>query len=441
MVQLLTHTANRSIRRISPTRAVQKALYRFLSNAKVDENILIDELCTRSCNLCKERHVLCIQDTTEMNFFSQQQRVKDNSGFGRLDGHKPSLGFKMHSALLLDAESGDVLGFSDVKLWHRPLDMPDRRQRNYQSLLIEQKESYKWIEAAIKSKERLATARSITFIEDREGDIYEQLCSIADRDVHYIIRSKANRNTTQGNKIWDLLQQKDAVGQYTIELPTDYRKKRKKTRITLNVRYTQASVTKGSHKSSSIYPASFPLTIVEAYEPERNGISWILLTTHTVSNFKEAYQIIEWYAQRWTIEQVHRLLKSKGFQIEDSELESGWAIRKLSILMLSALLRIFQMNIAYGEPEGGQPIEQVFSKKEIQCLKLLNDRLQGTTQKLKNNNDLSKLKWATWIIARLGGWTGYGSQGPPGVILLKRGLDKFSNIFYGWSLAEDVGTR
>jgi hypothetical protein len=441
LVQLLTHTASTSIRRISPSRAVQKALYRFLNNSKVDENTLIDELCIRSCSLCAERHVLCIQDTTEMNFFSQAQRIKDNSGLGRLDGHKPSLGFKMHSTLMLDAENGDMLGFSDVKLWHRPLDMPNRRERNYQSLPIEQKESYKWIEAAVKSKERLTAARSITFIEDREGDIYEQLSSIADSGVHYIVRSKANRNTTEGNKIWDLLEQKRAVGEYIIELPTDHRKNRKKAKVTLNVRYAQAAITKGSHKGNGSYPASFPLTIVEAYEPGKNGISWILLTTHDVTNFEEAYQIIEWYAQRWTIEQVHRVLKSKGFQIEDSELESGWAIRKLCILMLSALLRIFQMNMAYSEPEGGQPIEEVFSEKEVHCLKLLNDKLQGATQKLKNNNDQSKLKWATWIIARLGGWTGYDSQGPPGVIILKRGLDKFSNIFYGWSLAEDVGTR
>lgn len=407
----------------------------------MNESALIDELCSRSCSLCADRHVLCIQDTTEMNFFSQSLRIKENSGLGRLDGHKPSLGFKMHSTLMLDAERGDILGFSDVKLWHRPLDMPDRRQRKYQSLSIEQKESYKWIEGAIKSKERLPQARSITFIEDREGDIYEQLSSISDNNVYYIIRSKANRNTTEGVKIRELLEQKKAIGEYIIKLPTDHRKGRKKSEITLNVRYAEVAVTRGSHKGNSLYPASFPLTVVEAYEPGKNGISWILLTTHSVTNFKEAYQIIEWYAQRWTIEQVHRVLKSKGFQIEDSELESGWAIRKLCLLMLSALLRIFQMNMAYSEPEGGQPIEEVFTEKEVQCLNLLNDKLQGVTQKLRNNNDRSKLKWATWIIARLGGWTGYDSQGPPGVIVLKRGLDKFCNIYYGWTLAEDVGTR
>ena len=441
MVQLLTCSANTSIRRISPSRSVQKALYRFLNNKKVEEDVLIDELCSRSSSLCQGRDVLCIQDTTEMNFFSRAQRVKENSGLGRLDGHKPSLGFKMHSTLMLDALSGDMLGFSDIKLWHRPIDMPDRRQRKYQSLPIEEKESYKWIEAATKSKGRLNSAQSITFIEDREGDIYEQLSTIADNNVHYIIRSKANRNTTDSIKIWDLLAQQKEIGSYKITLPTDHRKGRKKSEITLKVHYANVSVTKGSHKSSKLYPVSAPLTVIEAYEEAKNGIRWILLTTHQVKSFGDAYKIIEWYSQRWMIEQVHRLLKSKGFQIEDSELESGWAIRKLCILMLSALIRIFQMNLAYSEPEGGQPIEDVFSKEEIKCLKYLNEKLQGVTSKLQNNNDRTRLKWATWIIARLGGWKGYDSQGPPGVILLKRGLDTFSNIFFGWKLAQDVGTR
>lgn len=441
MVRLLSSTAHTSIRRISPSRSVQKALYRFLNNSKVSEQVLIDELCGRSSSLCHDRDVLCIQDTTEMNFFSQAQRVKENSGLGRLDGHKPSLGFKMHSSLMLDAISGDILGFSDIKLWHRPLDMPDRRARKYQTLPIEQKESYKWIETAVKSKERLKAARSITFVEDREGDIYEQLSSIASDNVHYIIRSKANRNTIDGMKIWDLLAKQKAIGGYSIKLPTDHRRGRKKVEIALKVRYVEVSVTKGSHKGSGIYPASVPLTVIEAYEEVKDGISWILLTTHQVKKFDDAYRIIEWYSQRWMVEQVHRVLKSKGFQIEDSELESGWAIRKLCILMLSALLRIFQMNLAYSEPEGGQPIEEVFSKEEIQCLKTVNGKLQGVTSKLKNNNDSSRLKWATWIIARLGGWKGYDSQGPPGVIVLKRGLDKFSSILFGWNLAKDVGTR
>jgi hypothetical protein len=208
------------------------------------------------------------------------------------------------------------------------------------------------------------------------------------------------------------------------------------------VRYAQITLQRGDHiKNGTSYPKNVTLNIVEAYEEKGKGLSWKLLTTHDIKNFDDAYQIVEWYSQRWMIEQMHRLLKNQGFQLEESELENGWAIRKLCIIMLSALLRIIQMNLAYNEPEGGQPLADVFSAEEINCLKTINKKLQGKTHKLQNNNDTNNLKWATWIIARIGGWKGYDSQGPPGIILLKRGLERFSAIYFGWKLAKDVGTR
>jgi hypothetical protein len=47
------------------------------------------------------------------------------------------------------------------------------------------------------------------------------------------------------------------------------------------------------------------------------------------------------------------------------------------------------------------------------------------------------LPWATWLIARLGGWSGYRSQSPPGIRTLSQGLRKFEAIFQGWSLAQE----
>lgn len=403
---------------------------------------MISELCDRSASVCKGRHVLCIQDTTEMNYFSHRNRIKENSGLGRLDTPKAALGFKMHSTMLVDAAEGTLLGFSDIKLWHRPLDMPDRKKRAYTKLPIEQKESYKWISAANNSRERLSDASTITFIEDREGDIYEQLSSIAGKNIHYVIRSKSNRKTAQEHRAWDKLATQAPLGSFSITLATDHRKNRIQQKVNLKIRFACITVPRGHHiKNGNAYPKDVTINIVEAYGEDECGINWKLLTTHPIESFEDAHKIVQWYSQRWLIEQMHRLLKHKGFQIEDSELESGWAIRKLCVLMMSALLRIIQMNLAYNEPEGGQPIEEAFEKEEIQCMQLVNEKLQGKTTKLRNLNNPENLKWATWVIARLGGWKGYESQGPPGIIVLKRGLDKFASIYYGWRLAVDVGTQ
>ncbi len=50
------------------------------------------------------------------------------------------------------------------------------------------------------------------------------------------------------------------------------------------------------------------------------------------------------------------------------------------------------MNIAYNEPEGGQPITEVFNEEEIKVLIHLNKTLQGKTHKTQNHNNLTKHK-------------------------------------------------
>ena len=185
--------------------------------------------------------------------------------------------------------------------------------------------------------------------------------------------------------------------------------------------------------------------MVEAKEKGKtNGIYWRLYTTHPVSNADEAVQIIEWYKQRWYIEQLFRLLKLQCFQIESSQLETGWAVRKLTMLAMLAALRIIQMMLAY-EDDNEQSVEEVFTKDEQLCLTQANNKLEGGTQKLSNPNKPQTLKWATWIIARLGGWKGYASQRKPGPVVLHRGFIKFYQLYEGWLLAQrffkDVGTQ
>jgi hypothetical protein len=68
-------------------------------------------------------------------------------------------------------------------------------------------------------------------------------------------------------------------------------------------------------------------------------------------------------------------------------------------------------------------------------------RFEGKTEKLKNPYPKDNLSWPTWIIARLGGWKGYSSQRPPGVITLHDGWLRFHNIYEGWVIAKDVYKR
>ncbi len=438
----LSHHPSSSIRQISANSAEQKAFYRFLNNQRVKEQDLITEVSFRMSQLAKGRHLLCIQDTCEINLSGHKGRLKSNSGLGRSDKSDTAHCFKLHPGLVLDALNLSPLGFSHIKVFHRPEEMPDRIKRNYKKQPIEEKESYKWIEVAEHSKVVLQESETVTFIEDREGDIYEQFALIPDEKHHLLIRSRTTRKLTNGNTLYKEVDSKPVAGNYTIELPTDNRKKQYKRQANIELRFTTCSLKCPQNLLNKGYPNEITVSCISVRETGdvSKPINWKLLTTHKVENYEQALIIVSWYGARWYIEQIFRLLKRQGFGIEETELESGWAIRKLVIMQMAALLKILQMNIAYSQPEGGQSIEEVFDAEQIEVLHLMNKKLQGRTDKLKNHNDPKTTKWAAWVIGRIGGWKGYDSQGPPGVIALLRGLDRLNYIIEGSKLVKDVGT-
>ena len=431
---LLMAGRSSSIHAITSEESEQKAAYRFLKNEKTQEQILISAVKERSSYLCAGRDVLVLQDTTDFNFANHRERLQPNTGIGVAGGSDKWLGFFLHSSLVLDQSDETVLGFSDIQLWHRD---HVKERRGYKKLPIEERESFKWIKACNESKTHLLAAASITFVEDREGDIYEQFATVPDERTHLIVRSRDNRNLSDGNKLYDVVSQQPVAGNYTIELVTDLRKGIEKRTAIVEVRFCKVRIAKSVIERKKSLPTHVELHAIEVREINdtvANPLRWRILTTHMVNNFEDATRIINHYKRRWYIEQLFRLLKKKGFDIQSSELESGWAIRKLMVMILNAALRVMQLLLAY-DNEQSQPIEQVFDSNEVKCLKNLNKTLQGDTEKSQNRNDPTRLAWATWIIARLGGWKNFNSKRPPGPIILKRGLDKFASIYQGWKLA------
>ena len=51
----------------------------------------------------------------------------------------------------------------------------------------------------------------------------------------------------------------------------------------------------------------------------------------------EAWRIVDWYQARWTIEQLFRVMKSQGLQLEDSQLGSDERLVKLAAVATKSL--------------------------------------------------------------------------------------------------------
>jgi hypothetical protein len=440
----LTRGRSSSLRQVTENEAEQKSFYRLFNNDSFSEEAIEQSIVKRCGELCKERHLLCIQDTTEFNLSGHKGRIKPQTGLGKTT-KEDVLGFMLHSSLVIDADVGSALGYSYIKAWDRKEDAPDRHERKYKQLPIEQKESYKWIAAANQSKTLLKQAQTITIVADRESDIYDLLSTVPGEHVHLLIRSNASRQIATGGKLADYLNSLPLMHQYNLMVRGDVRKNIEKRTAIMDLKWSKVAVSKPANSKDKELPKSKELYVVEAKEQnKKGGIYWRILTTHAVRNAAQAMQIIEWYKQRWYIEQIHRLLKTEGFRIESSQLEQGWAIRKLTLLAMLATLRILQMMLAY-EDDHEQAIDEVFDKDQQQCLQMINLQLEGETEKQKNLTQSNTLKWATWVIARLGGWKGYKSQRKPGPIVLQKGLAKFYHMYEGWSIyqkfSKDVSTQ
>jgi len=432
IAQSLLQGKTSSVHGVTAKESEQKAFYRFLGNEKVTEGILIDELTRRCGKNVQGRNVIVIQDSSSIGLSHRSNSIKPDTGLG-IVGNKTGLGFLAHVSLVLDEKRETMLGFSDVKLWHRTEDKSNNTTGKYKKQPIAEKESYKWIQASDRSKDCLRDAAQITIIEDREGDIYEQFCLVPDERTQLIIRSRDNRALAEGGRLHQALSEQASLGEHDIIEYGDIRKGKVKRKVTLEIRVREVIIKKPKQCKNKDLPTQLTVYVVEAKEKGKpNGICWRLITTKKTETFEEAHEIVGKYKLRWYIEQLFRLLKKKGYDIESTELESGWSIRKLFVMVLNAALRVMQLYLSY-ENEDSQNISEVFEGEEIKCLRSIEAKLHKT-DKTANPYNPEKLVWATWIIARLGGWKGNAKQRRAGPIIIKRGLDIFENMFEGWKL-------
>ncbi len=436
-----------SIQSISNSRAEQKGYYRFLKNDKVQEDLLIKEMVGRCGKVSAGNIVLSIQDTTEINLCNHSGRIVYDESLGPINDTTRGIGFKLHPSLVIDARTSYPYGYSAIEVWSREHERQEVPHYAQQRMSVSEKESQVWVDSNEQTYKSLSQAKAVIIVQDREGDFYEQFATAPqDGKFFLLVRSNHNRRLEQGIKLWDYIDGLPIAGHYTTTISYQHKDKTRKQReATIAVRIGKVKLKKPHKKAAPMPGSSVELTVIEAREINTDfeePILWRLYTTWPVEDFEQAHMVIEWYRCRWFIEEVFKVLKKECFNIEGSELESGWSIRKLTLMLLDTIIKLFQMSIAYGMEEGDSPDTlTMFDEQEVECLDSINKKVQGKTEKQSNPYQQQNLAWAFWILARLGGWKGYVSQRKPGFNTLINGLTKFYAIYQGYSLQKDVGTQ
>ena len=411
-----------------------KAAYRFLSNARVCENELIQGhfIATRQRFEDTNGLILVLQDTTEFSY--QRENIEAvgvtkliNCGknkYGRTN-YRTMCGILMHTSLAVTTD-GLPLGIPAIKFWTRDKFKGTKalaKKINPTRVPIDKKESVKWLENLKHSTRLFNEPSRCVHVGDRESDIYELYCTAKSLNTHFLVRTCVDRLAGDGNHT--IANEMDYVpikGTYKFDTAT---KAGQLEQITLDIKYKKIKVQPPIGKQKS-YP-SITLTVIHAQEHKapknRDRICWKLITDLTVNTKAQAIEKLRWYSLRWKIEVFHKILKS-GCKVEESKLRTAQRLTNLLSMFCIISWRILWMTMLNRtNPQANSKL--AFSENEIQIL----------TNCSKDKFNTKNLSACILQVAKFGGYLARKSDPPPGNIVMWRGLTRLIDIQKGYAMA------
>jgi DDE family transposase len=404
-----------------------------LHNRAVTPEEMIATAAAHTARAAEGRHVLAIQDTTELNFSKHDGSKR---GFGKV-GNGVDIGLFLHPVVVAAADSGGILGLAEAITINRSRPVSKHRRKRP----VSKKETQRWLDGLGAASHVLSTARQVTMIADRECDFYAELIAPRPDHVHLLIRSGQNRALLGGGLLFEAADAFAVVARRTIDVPArpGGRPARK---AELAIGFGSVSIARPRHQPKA-WPESVQLRLVVAREIDppkgEKPIVWRLLTTHAVESLVDAERIIAFYRRRWIIEQVFRTLKTQGFGLEESQVLNADTMIKLATATLIAALRVMQLVMAR-DGSTGQRLSDALDQADEPLVEALVNKLEGATAKQKNPHPRGSLARLAWVVGRLGGWDGYVGHGykPAGPKTIAYGLQRFDAVRHGWKLRQEL---
>jgi hypothetical protein len=368
--------------------AETKAAYRLLDNEAVEWRALLAAHGEPTVErMGKETRVLCLQDTTELDFTSQP----GIAGLGRLS-YERQHGMYLHPTLAV-SEEGVALGVLDAWMWARrpkgEADVPESRR---------------WTEGYERVAElaaRLPGTR-LVYVADREGDLRELLDRAADlaHAADYLIRAKHDRALADGGKLRAEVEGQAPLGEVEFTLPAaPGRPARTVVQTVRSARVRLARRGGGTREVTAIWARE------EAPPTDEKPIEWRLLTNEPVATLDEAVLRIAWYRRRWLAEIFFRILKS-GCRVEALQLATVDRLERALVIYLVIAWRILYL-MTLGRDCPHLPCEVAFAPEEWQAAWVVAKR-QPPPEMPPSLGEMIRL------VAGFGGFLGRKGDGHPG---------------------------
>lgn len=389
-------------------------------------------------DLTKQRppgRYLVIGDTTEIDF----GRHRNVPGLGPT-GNGGGLGFLLHNALMVNAESEEIIGIAGQTIYYRPekKKTKSKKKENSDQKLKRKRESEVWGKVIDQVGPPPEDVQWIHVL-DRGGDNFEVYCHLLEQRSDWVVRAgKLKRYVLAGQdeeriKLCDYLPQLEQLGSYELSLRARPGQPARTAR--LEVRVGSIKMPVPHHKSPwirQLNPQPIAMNVVHVVEvdppADATPICWILLTSLSVKTFKQAWTVIEHYELRWLVEEYHKALKT-GCRVTDRQLKTAGRLEAMVGVMSVAAVRLLRLkSLARTSPD--IPARRVVPSLWLQMLK-------HARKGLDRVHDLTVGQFYRQV-AMLGGFIGRKSDGNPGWITIWRGWEKLNDLVRGVSLARKM---
>jgi hypothetical protein len=330
--------------------------------------------------------VLCLQDTTELDYKGRAMR-----GLGPLS-YEAQRGMYVHPTYTVTAQR-EPLGL--INTWNWAREFKDESGKRPGML-----ESTRWIE----SYERIAESAGdmpgtrLVCVADRESDIMALMIKAREMDhaADYLLRSQHNRSLPGEGKLWASVMADEPLGCVTFQIPKGRGRKARQVRQELRTKRVVVPDGQGGSVHVSCVIASEIDTPLGA-----RPIIWRLLTNRLATTLQEAMELIDWYRARWEIEMFFLVLK-EGCRIEQLQLSELARLETALALYMVIAWRINRlMRLGRELPE--LPADLLFEPDEWRAAYILNKKPVPKT--------VPPLNTVVRLIAQRGGFLGRKHDG------------------------------
>jgi hypothetical protein len=367
-------------------------------------------------------HYLLLGDTTTIRFDGDRQIA----GMGIVSSGTAH-GYLLHSSLMVDADRGTIIGLAGQSIHYRqPVSKNEKRCQRQNRF----RESEIWGNVIQQVGVPQESVR-FTHVFDRGADNFEVYCHLLQQRTDWVIRAaQLTRSVMTPSEETMQLRQHLATlpvaGTYQLEVPANAQQTARTA--TVAVRFCTIGMPRPrncGHYARSCGIRFITMNVVEVLErnPPRGQtpLHWVLLTSHHVATFDEAWKVIEYYEQRPLIEEFHKALKT-GCSLEERLYETAHPWETLTAFLSIVAVRLLQLKtVAKAEPD--RPAEEVVPRTWVQMLSAVK---QGKHKNIRTVRDFMR------GLAGLGGHLGRKHDGEPGWITLWRGFRKLHVLIRGY---------